>query len=313
VAGASAGAIVGALVAAGYSGAELRDIMTELDYIQFRDPGPLDEHLGLSLIFEQGIFKGNYLGDFLGTKLAAKGPSRRRCCPRRIARFPPTSNTGWWQWSRRPACLRRVGGIRCHPQPPMPPPLGLRALPSNRRGRRPAGRRGGAGFHVHPVLLRAGARGRRRRQPLLVGGRRDAVQLPHRHLRPYRRPHARWPTIGIKLSSQPTRADGRDKPIHGTISMAEAPIAAMSGFHDQMHLEDPATVDRTIFVDTTGVTATDFDLNKGDCGLFGPQRSGCGREVLEGLGLERLAQEVLESAIIPAGDPSDHFGATRRP
>src|SRR5918993_2240885 len=38
VAGTSAGAIVGALVAAGMTSAEMFDVMTELDYRRFRDP-----------------------------------------------------------------------------------------------------------------------------------------------------------------------------------------------------------------------------------------------------------------------------------
>ena len=38
-------------------------------------------------------------------------------------------------------------------------------------------------------------------------------------------------------------------------------IGTMTGFYDQMHLQDPTVVARTIFVDTTGVRATDFDLS----------------------------------------------------
>jgi NTE family protein len=62
VAGTSAGAIVGALVAAGMPTSQLRQIMSTLDYRQFRDPGLIDR-LGLpgqaiSLWFEQGIYEG---------------------------------------------------------------------------------------------------------------------------------------------------------------------------------------------------------------------------------------------------------------
>jgi len=42
VAGTSAGAIVAALVAAGYRASELRDIIRSLDYTQFKDEGLLD-------------------------------------------------------------------------------------------------------------------------------------------------------------------------------------------------------------------------------------------------------------------------------
>ena len=36
----------------------------------------------------------------------------------------------------------------------------------------------------------------------------------------------------------------------------------MTSFHDQIHIDDPATVARTIFVDTFGVRATDFDISE---------------------------------------------------
>jgi NTE family protein len=36
----------------------------------------------------------------------------------------------------------------------------------------------------------------------------------------------------------------------------------MTGFHDQLHLDAEEVLARTIFVDTTGVKATDFDLDR---------------------------------------------------
>jgi NTE family protein len=36
----------------------------------------------------------------------------------------------------------------------------------------------------------------------------------------------------------------------------------MTSFHDRMHLDDPAVIDRTIFVDCGQVQATDFDLDE---------------------------------------------------
>src|SRR4051812_18106702 len=47
VAGTSAGAIVGALVAAGFTGGELTSIMSEVDYLKFRDGGGITDHLGV--------------------------------------------------------------------------------------------------------------------------------------------------------------------------------------------------------------------------------------------------------------------------
>jgi NTE family protein len=35
----------------------------------------------------------------------------------------------------------------------------------------------------------------------------------------------------------------------------------MMSWHDQMHIDDEKVLARTMFVDTTGVRATDFDLD----------------------------------------------------
>ena len=39
-------------------------------------------------------------------------------------------------------------------------------------------------------------------------------------------------------------------------------IGTMTSFHDQMHIEDPGVLARTMFVDTLKVRATDFDIDE---------------------------------------------------
>jgi NTE family protein len=77
VAGTLAGAIVAALVAAGYRASELRDIMQSLDYAKFNDQGLLDRipvfGKVLSLGLEKGIYEGAYLEHWLRETLLAKG------------------------------------------------------------------------------------------------------------------------------------------------------------------------------------------------------------------------------------------------
>ena len=63
VAGTSAGAIIGALIAAGMPVETMLTTMRKLDYKQFRDESFIDK-LGIggksaSLIFEQGVYEGN--------------------------------------------------------------------------------------------------------------------------------------------------------------------------------------------------------------------------------------------------------------
>jgi NTE family protein len=69
----------------------------------------------------------------------------------------------------------------------------------------------------------------------------------------------RWPTFGIKLSAQAavgTLMNIVDSPLSFALALLEAVVNG----NDQVHLADPCVLERTIFVDTSEVGATDFDL-----------------------------------------------------
>jgi NTE family protein len=77
VAGTSAGAISAALLAAGYSADELREIIVSLDYRQFQDRAwedkvPLIER-SLSLLLDLGLFEGDRFLAWMREMLEAKG------------------------------------------------------------------------------------------------------------------------------------------------------------------------------------------------------------------------------------------------
>jgi NTE family protein len=76
LAGTSAGAIVAALLAAGYTSLELKNIMMQLDYNNFKDTELLDriKYIGplASLIFQKGIYEGKFLENWLRDLLKAK-------------------------------------------------------------------------------------------------------------------------------------------------------------------------------------------------------------------------------------------------
>ena len=77
VAGTSAGAIVGSLVAAGMKSKQLHEVMRTLDYPSFKDKGLLDRvplaGRGLSALLENGIYEGERLREWLGNLLAELG------------------------------------------------------------------------------------------------------------------------------------------------------------------------------------------------------------------------------------------------
>jgi len=77
LAGTSAGAIVAALLAVGYSSAELKKVLEQLNYNNFKDEGLLDK-LGffgksMSIGFEYGIYEGEFFENWLEGLLVAKG------------------------------------------------------------------------------------------------------------------------------------------------------------------------------------------------------------------------------------------------
>ncbi len=76
VAGTSAGAITAALLAAGYRGQELRDIVMDLDFRQFQDRAwedkvPLIER-SLSLLLDLGVYEGERFHTWMKERLAEK-------------------------------------------------------------------------------------------------------------------------------------------------------------------------------------------------------------------------------------------------
>jgi NTE family protein len=77
VSGTSAGAIVGALVAAGLTGDALTEAAMRLDYAKFADRVPLDRvplvGPGLALIGDEGLYQGDYAREWIAGELAGLG------------------------------------------------------------------------------------------------------------------------------------------------------------------------------------------------------------------------------------------------
>ena len=253
VAGTSAGAIVGALVAAGMSGPDLVEQMRSVDYRRFQDESWTDHFpLGktLSLLFEQGVYEGNYLRSWLRERLDGcdvrtfddlsyedpdldLGPAERfrlvvmasDLSQGRLCRLP-------WDYSTRYGCDPEEQEVADAVRASMSIP-----------------------FFYEPVRMKDTSRGR---ESVLVDGgvlSNFPIDVFDR-----RQGQPRWPTFGIKLSARPGSQVQRFA-VHDTAGMARALVGTMVSAHDQMHIDDESVTDRTIFVDTFGVSATDFDLD----------------------------------------------------
>jgi NTE family protein len=261
VAGTSAGAIVGSLVAAGTPTAELRELMEGLDYLRFKDPGLLDRFgflgKGLSLLLENGVYEGAYLSEWLGGLLAERGaatfgdlrlddPGSSLPEDRRYRLVVMASDISSGRLRRLPWDFRECYGLEPDGCPVSSSVRASMSIPFFYEPfRLEHTRTDDTGSHPAEVLLVDG--GMLSNFPVDVFDRTDG-----------RAP--RWPTFGIKLSARPVNQDA-PQDISGPLGLIKAMVRTMTGFHDQLHLDDEAVLARTIFVDTTGVKATDFDLD----------------------------------------------------
>lgn len=80
VAGCSAGAVIAAFIAAGYSSKEIRKMLSEINFLKFMDKDPLQRLpvLGkpLGIIRKQSLYSGDYLESFMANLLQHKGISK---------------------------------------------------------------------------------------------------------------------------------------------------------------------------------------------------------------------------------------------
>lgn len=259
IAGTSAGAIVGSLIAAGMPVDRMQQVMAEVDYAKFQDKGFLD-HLGkvgegLSVLFEKGIYEGDYLREWLDSHLDQLG--KRTFGELKLedagSSLPPersyklvvmASDVSRAELARFPWDYPRYG---------LDPDEQLVADAVRASMSIP--------FFYEPVQLRyRDGRGRESRSYLVDGGMLSNFPIEVFDRTDGRPP--RWPTFGVKLSARRTAPRGPKFEIESTLDLARAMVGTMSGFHDRMHIDGECTLRRVIFVDSGSVNATDFDLDQ---------------------------------------------------
>jgi len=262
VAGSSAGAIVASLLAAGYTIAELKKIMDDLDFSQFEDDTRIFGHFktfgeGYGLLFHEGLYKGEFLHDWLTKTLAAKGvrtwADLRVDDPGRA--WPPgqsfrlvvvVSDISRGLMLRLPWDYASLG-VDAATQPVADAVRASAGIP----------------FFFRPFHLEA--------DPKTTGGHdeilgTDGGMLSNYPITIFDRTDgpARWPTLGVKLSARETTASADWDPNANALQLAKSLISTMQNAHDRVHIDDPSVAARTIFVDTTGYKATDFHLTVAD-------------------------------------------------
>jgi NTE family protein len=255
VAGTSAGAIVGALVAAGFDRDEIEQTVTAIDYHKFKDGHHWNGNLVGDLFdvaLHQGVYRGEYLKSWLGEQLARKDV---RCFDDLTytdpdGRSPKAPDQGYrlvvnvsdvtagclrqlpWDYREHyqldPGDEPVVDAVRCSMSIP---------------------------FFYRPAAITTGTG---EEHVILDGG--WLSNFPVDLFDPEPGLESRWPTFGIKLSSKQDAVQLAYSRIHGTVGMTRAILSTMTGFYDRMHVASPEVADRTIFVDTQDISSTDFDL-----------------------------------------------------
>jgi NTE family protein len=257
VAGTSAGAIVASLVSAyqkaGRDLYELVDVMNSAPYSQFAD-GPNWERVtgrlgeGVELLLHEGAHPGTYLVGWLGAELDKAGVSTFAD----LAIDDPGSSLAEHQ---RYSLIVHASDLSRRALVRLPWDYGQYGKPADGERVVDAVRASmSIPFYFRPVDVKTAAGtvtwvdgGLLSNFPITVFDRTDGKQ-------------PRWPTWGIKLSGQPLVT--RDQPVRSALGIAVNCLETLTADWNRYRLDEDGVNRRTIFVDTTGVAATNFDIDK---------------------------------------------------
>ena len=249
VAGSSAGAVVGSLVAAlqraGEPVTRLEEIVRTIDYRRFRDSSllgrvPLVGGL-LSLLAQDGLYEGVYLEQFLTGALGELGV-------RTFGDLRTGEEATQYAWSLvvTASDLSRRRLVRV--------PWDLRSYgrdPDELSVARAVRASAAIPFFFQPVRV-AGA-------TWVDGGLLSGFPIGLFDRAQGSVP--RWPTFGVRLTAQPGRPPVT-RPVRGPLSIGLAALETLLNDQDAAHVDDPCTVVRTVFVPADTVSAVDFGITR---------------------------------------------------
>ncbi len=280
--GTSAGAITASLLAAGYTAAELKPILADLDYRRFKDKGFVDSiplfGKGASLIFEKGIYEGDYFEEWLRKLLKAKDATTfgKLLAPEgslyRHRLQVLASDISEGRLVVLPSGLSHYGldadsfDVARAVRMSMSIPVFFEPVVQSGR------------YFVDGGLLS--------NFPVWLFDRQPSEDEESD-------PPPRWPTFGFKLV-EPT--DGKPAEIDTIVSFLKALVTTMMDAHDRKHIED-LDFDRTVPIPTLDVKTTDFDLSKDKRDRL----YASGREAAEGFLEKWNFEKYVASARAPKG------------
>lgn len=252
VAGTSAGAIIAALVAAGYTSDEIKDMVFSIDYKRFEDSdlltnmpilGPL-----IKLKFELGIYKGDYIEKWIKEKLKEKGIEKFGDL---VVAKESSNNQGRYRLQVIASDIT-TGKLLILPQDIVNYGIHPDYLEVARAIRMSIS----IPFFFRPVSLKYTGADAEQHLSYIVDGAvlsnfpvwifdtdtgRDSV-----------------PTFGFKLIGP---EQGRPNEINGPFSMLKALFNTMMDAHDNRFIEEK-NFDRTIAIPTMGIGTADFGVSR---------------------------------------------------
>jgi NTE family protein len=246
VAGTSAGAIVAAFVAAGYSSQEMREILKSVDYREFKDRGPEDyiPFIGpmVSIGTQNGLYEGDYFEEWLRELLTRKDIRTFRDLIIEQYRDSPR-----YRWKLQVVASDVTRGQMIV----LPNDIRQYGLqPEDLDVARAVRMSMSLPFFFEPVVLRDV---RQQAHYIVDGGLLsnypvwlfdDTADSPT------------MPTVGFKLIDP---QEGKPRAIHGPISLFSALFATMMEAHDARYIAT-SNFRRTIPIPTVGVQTTQFDI-----------------------------------------------------
>lgn len=256
VAGTSAGAIVASFIAAGLGG-ELESIMVNTDFAQFLDEGRFLDHLGkvgqgASVLFHEGVYKGEALHTWIDATLAkagvhtwgdlkVDGATADTPMQERYKLVVVVSDISRGRMLRLPWDFPQL--LDEDPET-MPVADAVRASAS-------------IPFFFRPWHLPV--------KPDVADGHDKLVLTDGGMLSNF--PIGLFdgdddhPTFGIKLSARLSLGQAPWHTSGDPLELGLALISTMTNAHDQIYVDQESVTSRTVFVDASGVSSTDFTLS----------------------------------------------------
>ncbi len=264
IAGTSAGAIVGAILAAlqraGEPVTRLAEIARSLDYRRFRDRGLPGRALGplgflgdgLSVLFEGGAYEGDYLVGWLGGVLRDLGvetfgdlrlddPGGDGAMHHRYRLVVMTSDLSRRRLAQLPWDYGEYG-LDPDEQQVVDAVRASASIP----------------YFFEPVQL-TGANGT---STLVDGGLLSNYPISTFDRLDETRP--RWPTIGVRLDAPESGGAPAPRPVRGPVRTGVALVQTAIEACQAEHVLDRCNIMRSVYVDTADVGAIDFDLTEAE-------------------------------------------------